>query len=211
MEVTGMKRLIDLTHVITNSLPSYPGDSKTDLIQTKNMQEDKYTNFQLEISMHSGTHIDGPMHLTDSTEYINEKPLHAFIGDGCPLNVCNEAIIEYKEEYEVSVKENSIVLLYTGHSELYGKDEYFRSYPVISKGLAELLVKKQVKMVGLDTPSPDKVPFEIHKYFFENHVLIIENLTNLKELLNEGDFEVIALPLKIKADSSIARVIARVK
>lgn len=72
-----------------------------------------------------------------------------------------------------------------------------------------MLVRKRVKMIGLDTPSPDKIPFEIHKYLFQNNILIIENLTNLEKLIDGENFEVIALPLKIRADSSIARVIAR--
>lgn len=72
-------------------------------------------------------------------------------------------------------------------------------------------MKNKVKMIGLDTPSPDKDPFDVHKYLFEHGVLIIENLTRLDQLLDYKSFEVIALPLNIKADSSIARVVARVK
>ncbi|MMZ61514.1 hypothetical protein D1872_236670 [compost metagenome] len=58
-------------------------------------------------------------------------------------------------------------------------------------------------------PSPDKFPFEIHKYLFSNQVLIAENLTNIDQLLNVNSFEIIALPLLINTDSSIARIIAR--
>jgi kynurenine formamidase len=65
-------------------------------------------------------------------------------------------------------------------------------------------------MVGMDMPSPDKYPFEIHKLLFDNGIYIIENLMNLDKLLGIKKFEVIALPLKIKADSSIARVVAKV-
>lgn len=203
--------IIDLSHLIKDSLPVYPGDPETHLIHTKKIKTDKYNSHQLQISMHSGTHIDGPMHMVDCTKYLNEYPLHTFIGDGCLLNVYKETTIEYKEEYEHQIKENQIVLLYTGHSNWFGQSEYFSSYPVISSEFAELLVRKRIKMIGMDTPSPDKFPFEIHKYLFENNILIIENLTNLKELVDVESFEVIALPLNIRADSSIARVIARIK
>ena len=49
-----------------------------------------------------------------------------------------------------------------------------------------------------------------HKLLFDNGIYIIENLMNLDKLLGIKKFEVIALPLKIKADSSIARVVAKV-
>jgi kynurenine formamidase len=41
-------------------------------------------------------------------------------------------------------------------------------------------------------------------------LLVLQELMNLDKLLGIKKFEVIALPLKIKADSSIARVVAKV-
>lgn len=61
----------------------------------------------------------------------------------------------------------------------------------------------------MDTPSPDKYPFEIHSLLFRHKIPIIENLANLHLLRGMPRFEIIALPLNIDADSSIARVIAR--
>jgi kynurenine formamidase len=72
------------------------------------------------------------------------------------------------------------------------------------------LVEKKIKMIGMDTPSPDRYPFKIHKLLFENNIYILENLTNLDQLLNIDRFEVIAFPLKINADSSITRAVARI-
>ncbi|MFA6535332.1 MAG: hypothetical protein WCS92_03690 [Candidatus Babeliales bacterium] len=63
-------------------------------------------------------------------------------------------------------------------------------------------------MIGIDFFSPDKYPFETHKIFFENNILIIENLTNLESLEEIKNFTVIALPLKTETDSALARVIA---
>ena len=64
-------------------------------------------------------------------------------------------------------------------------------------------------MVCMDSPSPDLYPFEIHKLLLENNILLAENLTNFDSLLSVNNFEIIALPLKIHADSSPARIIAR--
>ena len=72
------------------------------------------------------------------------------------------------------------------------------------------LVKQKVKIIGLDWPSPDHHPYPIHEILLKNNILILENLTNLDQLLNETDLEVFAFPLKIEADSSPVRVIARV-
>lgn len=204
-----MQKLIDLTHVIEDDMPIYPGDIKTNLFQNKYLSVNEYNNHRLDISMHTGTHIDGPMHLTESNEYISELSLESFIATGCIIDVRNQPIIEMKAEYEELIKENSIVLLYTGLDKLYGLPEYYEDHPIIDMNLCKFLVKKNIKMLGIDMPSPDKYPFQIHKLLLENKVYIIENLTNLDKLLDNKNFEIMAFPLKIKADGSMARVVAR--
>src|SRR5665647_374201 len=205
-----LERLIDLSQMIVDDMPVYPGDDKTNLIQTNYLNVDTYNNHRLEISMHAGTHIDSPMHLTDSAEYISDSPLDSFIGNGCILDVRNQPIISIKPEYEGLIKANDIVLLYTSQDRYYGQLQYYSEHPVISMDFCELLLSKNIKMLGMDMPSPDQPPFHMHKLLLKAHIYLIENLTNLDKLLGVKEFEVIALPLKIKADSSMARVVARI-
>jgi len=206
-----MIKFIDLSHDIVNNMPVYPGDSDVKLYQYKCFKKDGYTVFNLEIGMHAGTHIDTPMHLLDRNTLINEISLDKFAGRGCFLDARNEKVIGYKPEYAKLVHENDIVILFTNYSEHYGTEEYYTNHPVVSKELAEFLIEKKIKMLGIDMPSPDRYPFEIHKKLFENHILIMENLTNLSALLNVNDFEIIAFPLKVEAEASIVRAVARIE
>lgn len=203
-----MKKIIDLSQIIYDDMPVHPYDDKVRLYQDKYLDKDKYVNHKLEIGMHSGTHIDTPMHLIYDETFISEIPLDNFTGRGIMLDVRNESIISFKDEYEDMVQENDIVLLYTGHSKKFGTEEYYSSYPVVGDDLADFFVMKKIKMLGMDLPSPDNYPFEIHKKLFRNNILIIENLTNLSELLDAKGFYITAFPLKIKAEASMARVVA---
>lgn len=209
-ELKKLEKLVDLTQIIEDDMPVYPGDMKTNLVQTEYLNVNSYNNHRLEIGMHAGTHIDSPMHLTESVEYISEIPLDSFIGEGCIIDVRNQCIIKMKLEYENLIKENSIVLLYTGLDEVYGTSQYYEEHPIIDIEFCKFLIRKNIKVIGIDIPSPDRYPFEIHKMLLQNKVFIIENLTNLHRLLKVQKFEVIAFPLKIKADGSMARVVARV-
>jgi len=202
-------KLVDLSHLIEDSMPVYPGDPKTDLVQIKYLSSDEYNNHRLSIGMHSGTHIDSPMHLLDSYQHVSELPLASFTGEGCVLDVRNQPVIELKPEYDTTVKLNSIVLLYTGFDKYYGTKEYYENHPCMDIELCKFLIEKKVKMVGMDIPSPDIYPFEIHKFLLKNNIYILENLTNLDQLL-DARFEVIAFPLRIKADSSITRAVAKI-
>jgi kynurenine formamidase len=209
-EGDSLERLIDLSQVIEDNMPVYPGDIKTNLFQTKYLSVNKHNNHRLDISMHSGTHIDSPMHLTESNEYISEASLESFVAAGCVLDVRNQPVIAMKKEYEKLIKDNNIVLLHTGWDNFYGTEKYYTEYPVVDIDFCRFLLKKNIKILGVDAPGPDKFPFEIHKLLFKNRIYVMENLTNLDKLLGVESFEVIALPLKIKADSSMARVVARI-
>ena len=205
-----MQTLIDLSLPITNLMPVYNGDLPPRLQKVNELTRDGFNNFYLSAGMHVGTHIDGSMHLTQSGKFINEVPLERCIGIGCILNVVGKNIIPLIPEYELLIQPQSIVLLYTGMSRLFGSKEYFNDYPTVSRELAQLFVKRRVKMICLDSPSPDRYPFDIHKILLENDILIAENLINIDKLVSIKNFEVIALPLNIHADSSPARIIARI-
>ncbi|QVK16830.1 cyclase family protein [Mycoplasmatota bacterium] len=205
-----MGKLIDLSHTIKHDMAVYPGDEPVILKQNKFYKKDYYNNFILSSGLHIGTHIDTPMHMSEDKLTIDEYPLNQFYGNGVLINAYQEKIVSYKEEYDSLVQENDIVLIYTGHSEYYGMKNYYEDYPILSERLIHFLIEKKVKLIGVDTPSPDKPPFLMHQELFKHHILLIENLCNLNKLINVKKFEVFSFPLKIKADASLLRVVAKI-
>jgi kynurenine formamidase len=205
-----MNKFIDLTLPISDSMPAYPSDEAPRLEKIKDYAIDGFCNYKLSAGMHIGTHIDGPMHLTESGQFINELHLDRFVGKGCFINAIGEKIITNKPQYQSLIPEESIVVIYTGHSQKFGTEDYYNNYPVIDKKLAELFVEKNIKLLCLDSPSPDRHPHDIHKLLLTNNILIAENLASVDKLVGMKEFEVIALPLNIKSDSSPARIVARI-
>ncbi|WP_422487262.1 cyclase family protein [Gudongella sp. DL1XJH-153] len=205
-----MTEFVDLSYIIEAGISTYPGDDDLKLYQTRFLDKDKYNDTWLETGMHVGTHIDVASHIMESDVVISDYPADKFIGKGCLLDVRNQDLIGMKDEYMDIVEENSIVLIYTGFETKFGSDGYFKDHPVVEEELADFFIEKKIKMVGMDLPSPDQYPFNIHKKLLGNDILIIENLRNLGNLVNIDNFEVIALPLKIKSEASLARVVARV-
>lgn len=205
-----MERYVDLTHTIEEGLPAHPYDEKMKLQQSRFLHKDGFNDARLETGMHTGTHIDVPSHLTTHDGMISDYGPGRFIGRGCLLDVRGLSVIGMKDDFRDLVKEDDIVLLYTGHAKHFGEASYFTGHPVMAKELAEFLAERKVKMVGMDLPSPDASPFDIHKFLLKKDILIIENLTNLEALTHVQSFEVMALPLRIKAQGSPARVVARI-
>ena len=200
---------IDLSCPIDNKIRIHPLDSPAYLKQEQSLQQDGFNSYRLKIGLHTGTHIDAPMHLTENKKYINEYDLNRFCGTGVLIDVRDENIIRYKEKYESTIMKDDVVIFYTGHDDKYNSVEYFIDYPVLDMEITEFLVSKKVKMTGFDLPSPDRSPYLIHKKLLDNGIMIIENMRNLGKLMNKK-FEIYAFPLNIKADSSIARVAAKI-
>lgn len=205
-----MSKLIDLSYVLQDHTPAYPGDEPCRLVQTKNVEEDGYTSFLLNTGLHAGTHLDAPLHFLENGAMIKDLPLETFMGRGCLLDMRGEAVLTYKPQNASIVQPGDIVLLWTDHSSLYGKNAYYDEHPILHEDLVAFFVTKGIKMLGLDLPSPDRMPFSIHKKLLGVGIPIIENLTNLAKLTEIRQFEVIAFPLRISAEGSPVRVVAKI-
>jgi kynurenine formamidase len=160
--------------------------------------------------MHIGTHIDGRMHMLDVNESIGDIPIDTFCGKAGIIRSEKENIISMKACYSEIIKGKTIILFHTGMDKYYGEERYYKEHPVLDLSICHCLAENKIRMIGLDMPSPDRIPFQVHKYLLNNNIYIIENLTNLDKIADTDQFEVFAFPLKIHADSSMARVVARI-
>jgi kynurenine formamidase len=198
----------DLTQQITHHMPVYPGDIPVEIVP---LGTDDIRNQALTCSMHIGTHIDSPSHMLLGGKTLNDFPLSSFIGNGILIDARGKRSLDSNLLSSLSLQKGDIVLIFTGFGSNFYEPHYFSSYPAVTLACAQALIKAGIKMIGIDTPSPDYAPFEVHKLLMEHDILIIENVTNLELLLDVTHFEVIALPLKTATDGSLARVIAKVE
>jgi kynurenine formamidase len=200
--------LIDLSVALNEQTPIYPGDPATKIEPAGVLAKDGYTDHYVSIGTHVGTHIDAPMHMLDDGKSLDQISLERFVGQGRLIKVTDNGFNELKA---AGIKEGDIVLLCTGMSDKYQDSVYFEDYPAMSEEAAKYLVDAKVKMVGVDACSVDNQEgFPIHKILLAGGVLIIENLTKLN-LLDDKNFTVYALPIKLQIDGAPARVIAEIK
>jgi kynurenine formamidase len=205
-------KTIDLSQTIAGDMPVYPSDEPVSLALTKTLGAENYNAFTLKTGLHAGTHVDAPMHLLPGCQTVDRFAVGSFIGSGVLLDVCGESRIEYKKEYDAVVRQGDIVLLFTGFSRHFEEQEtYFGRHPVVEAELAQFLVSRRIKMLGMDMPSPDKPPYPVHKLLLANGIFILENLTNLILLKEYEKFELTAVPLKLQAEASPVRAFARVE
>ena len=182
-------------------MPAFPGDPASSLTQISSLEQNGSVGYELKTNLHVGTHLDAPLHFISGGKRISDFPPDTFIGRGIVVDI-NSLNTE-------SIRAGDIVLIHTGWSKKFGQPDYYKNFPVISESLAQKLVTTNIKMVGFDSPSPDRSPYLVHKILLSNDILIIENLTNLSALLPYQHFEIFALPTPLEAEASPVRVVAR--
>jgi kynurenine formamidase len=182
---------------------------RRDLCRTAFLEHDGYNNFHISSGMHMGTHIDSPMHMNDSAAFMGEYDVARFCGRACLLDVRGERIIGQRAGYDAMVQDGDIVLLLTGWADHYGSADYYEGHPVLDMSMASFLVDKKIRLLGMDMPSPDRHPHEIHRFLFSRDTCLLENLRGLEALEGKKNVEIFAFPLKIKADASMVRAVAR--
>ena len=205
-------KLIDITHPVTNATPVFPGEQPVEITQRKFLDADMYNGCVVTSNLHTGTHIDMPMHLSADPRTVLDFPLEGFIGRGMLLDVRGEDVISMKPEYRDLNFDGAVVLLYTGFDELFtaAPERYFNAHPVVGEELGDFLLSQSIKILGLDTCSPDRCPWTFHKTLLAKGVFVLENAANLGALLGIANFEVMAFPLKIAAEASMIRAVCRV-
>lgn len=196
--------IIDLSVALDEDTPVYPGDPKVQISPSGTLAKDGYTDHSFCLNTHVGTHIDAPSHMVEGKS-LGQIPIDQFIGPGKCIDATQEFSLQAVKAAEI--KPDDIVLFCTGKIKNYNNPDYFEDYKDLPEEIANYLVKQQVKAVGFDMCGPDHPPFPIHRLLLSNSILIIENLTNLEQLINKK-FTIHALPIKLALDGAPARVIA---
>jgi len=197
-------KIFDLSMPIDERTPVFPGDPKQEIKQTATIQSNGWNEKRITFNTHFSTHIDAPFHMLEDGKKLNDFPMETFLGDAIVIDARNQQ--EIKPSLD-EVKPNDIVFFHTEHTKKAYSEDFFKDNPVIPVETAQQLIDKNIKIVGLDSFTPDNEPFETHKLFFKHDILIVENLVNLDKLVGKR-FKCTILPLNITdADGAPCRVI----
>ena len=107
-------------------------------------------NSALNISIHSGTHIDAPFHFVAEGLTIDELPLDRFIGAALVFEVDPEKYITKNHVESIKLDGATRVLFKTRNSESLHQREYEPDFAAFSVEAAQSLVEQGVELVGLD-------------------------------------------------------------
>lgn len=205
-------QMYDLTTSISENTVIFPGDPKYSMHQICTLDKgDLFNLCNVNFGNHSGTHIDYPAHVLSNGKTSTDYPITSLLGAGIIIDVPEtEQSIKKNFIKTQPIQDNDIVFFKTANSKLSKHELFTEHYVYIDPEAAGELLRKKVKIVGIDYISVDKYSEDelpVHNKLLSNDILIVENL-ELKDCPT-GRCNIFIMPLKIDdMDGLPARVIA---
>ena len=79
-------KVIDLTHTIAENIPVYPGTEKPQLTTVNTYAANGFKETLLQMTTHTGTHIDPPAHIYSGKATLDSLPPEQFIGKALAID-----------------------------------------------------------------------------------------------------------------------------
>jgi arylformamidase len=217
-----MARIIDLTATITTET-GVIGHPPVRLEPIHTHDKHGRANTNISLSLHTGTHVDAPIHFDVNGIGIDQIPLERLVGPAVKIDLRGRARADTPITVEdirqspghVDPLRDLIVILHTGwNQESFGRPHYYTKNPYLATETAEWLASQDIRALGLDTPQdkflgpPRPGDFPVHRTFLGRGIPFIEHIDNLHRV-DRDRFQLVALPIKVRdADGAPARVIA---
>jgi arylformamidase len=204
------RRLWDISPAVAEGFPVFPGDTPFAQRWTWTLGPGCPVNVSaVTLSPHTGAHADAPLHYDPEGASIGDVGLDAYFG---PCRVIHAigvgSLVEPAHLAQRLAHTPPRVLLRTYRKVPAGWDAGFTA---VAPAALELLHHHGVRLIGIDTPSLDpeqSKTLDSHQVVRRHKMAILEGIV-LDEIA-EGDYELIALPLKWKGlDASPVRAVLR--
>ncbi len=200
--------LIDVTVPIRPGMVTYPGDPtvKTELASSIG-RGDVVNLTRLDFGVHSGTHVDAPVHFLEGGHGVDAWPLDALVGPAAVVDARSVTGVLDREALErIGLPDAKRLLFRTPNSDLWGSDTFVDDSVQFVRSGAEVLVERGVRLVGIDYLSIGDE--DAHRVLLGAGIVAVEGL-DLRHA-EPGAYELLCLPMKIAgSDGAPARVLLR--
>lgn len=194
--------IIDITIPLSERTPVWEGDKGVSIDRVAKIEEGSDFNVsRIELGVHAGTHIDGPFHVIDEGNTVDQIPLEILIGKVQVVQVASEYdVINEKclKELDLDPTINRI-LFKTSNSNYWENDLYAfnKEFVALNTGGAQYLADHGIRLVGVDYFSvsafDDLIP--PHVILLERGIILLENI-DLRQVV-PGIYTLICLPIKL--------------
>jgi arylformamidase len=182
-------------------MPVWPGDPPVELERIASIADGANANVsRISCGVHVGTHMDAPIHFLDGRTSIEAVPLSALMGRAFVADLRRVDVIDAAALARAKIPARAVRILFrTRNSDIWkrGETEFQKGFVAIDASGAEWLVKRKVRLVGVDYLSV--APFghgrPTHEILLGAGVVVLEG-ADLSGVPS-GSYDLYALPMKL--------------
>jgi kynurenine formamidase len=216
------RRIVDLSHVITDGLVTYPGIPGPVIGSHLTFDESashyaagtEFSIGTISMAANTGTYLDTPAHRYRDGEDLAALSLdrmvdldgvvvRARVRSGAGGRAIGESDLRSALD-RIDVAGGGLVgravLVETGHSDHWGTAAYFAEHPYLTDDAVEFLLSVKPALVGIDSLNIDSTHTgrrPAHSWLLAARIPVVEHLTGLDELPDTG-FRFTAAPPAVR-------------
>jgi arylformamidase len=204
---------IDVSVTVKHGMAHWPDNPPIVLQRAMDIGRGDNCNVShLAMGVHTGTHIDGPVHFIHQAPGTDEMPLTATMGQARVIEITDPRQVTAGELRQHALKAGERVLFRTSNSaRCWQASRFIEDFVYISEQAAVHLAQTRVRAVGIDYLSVGgyhEDGAKIHRILLEAGIWIIEGLD--LSAARAGFYDMICLPVKLHgSDGAPARAILR--
>ncbi len=224
--------VVDMTHMVDDTFPTYFGVPGISYEQTANFAENGFNLFNLTLNEHTGTHIDAPLHFSADGQSVDEIPLANLV---CPLvkidiaaraaddadtMVTPDDLSAWVAEHG-EIPDGACVAMYSGWAEKVRTDGFRNAdgdgvmhFPGFHVEAAQMLIEETGAVaIAVDTLSLDHGPsatFDVHYGWLPTNRYGIECMAGLGDVPTAGATLMVGAPKIGGGTGGPARLVALV-
>ncbi len=190
-------KLIDISMTISKDMMVYKdrAEKKPKFMPMKTYENSDFYESRMDIDLHTGTHVDAPLHMIENGKTMEQLPLEDWHGEAQVLDLSHvKEAIHVEDINSYQIKQGEIILLKTQNS---FEDTFNADFIYLAADAAAYLVERGIKGVGIDALGIERAQaaHDTHKILFDHDCFILEGLRLAH--VNEGHYYLMALPLNI--------------
>ena len=182
---------------------TYPGDPAVVLQRVASLAGGDVANIsRLDLGVHTGTHVDAPLHFVEGGAAVDVLELDVLVGPARVLDLTGAQRLDATALEDAELSER--ILLKTRNSQLWERETFSDESIALTGDAAQHLVDAGVRLVGIDYLSIGDE--EAHQVLLGAGVVPVEGL-DLRGV-EPGEYQLVCAPLKlVGSDGAPARAL----
>jgi arylformamidase len=212
--MAGKTEWTDISLTVKSNMMHWPGDPPVSIKRVRDMDSGDSVNLsKITMGVHSGTHVDAPMHFIKGGKGVDRILFDSLMGGARIIEIASNDAIGKRELARQRIRRGERILLRTRNSvkKIFNRDKFTQEFVHLDRSAADFLSARGIKTLGVDYLSVGgykKDGHDVHRTLLGAGVLLIEGLD--LSAVRPGSYDMICLPMKIlDSDGAPARVIVR--